>query len=748
MSQGQNQTDSFSSVSLNQIKNISGGITKNSIQLLDAGEKAVNILYIGVLLVIIQSIIWTLLFKTSDTYIKYDERMEPTSTKQQSFTTYSYLLFILIFAIFFVVVNYVSSFKDIAELTEKMRYEVYVIFYLIALVFFFVYLIPSVPQTTPAPTPHKTPFANTPLVDNEGEHVTFDQEATYIWNSVKTEAQSLENAMNTNMSTLWRYVVEEYINIFSYLFLIVGVYLFYKAYNSNIGDTYNINYERLKNIILFLAFSFFTFVFYYVNPNQVLNKIWGIKEEYISVIASFCLFFGFIYILILFLVPQTTQQQNKETSSSIFNRIGKSLFNNISFLFIILSILSVIYGINIYPNGLSNDKNTCIIIAFLSMFVLIIYAAFIIFRFFSGENGGATMESVMRVKLYGDNLWYLMKIIVSVYLFSVVASFAQTYFGTTVFMRIFLWFLLFIVVLTLYLRTAGVDLPGRDANSKKNAFFSLIKNLFFYIPCLLSDFINLLSGDLKNTSLGNLIILGITIIIIILYFSSSWVEKKINTDGGKLLINRPIYTENNTVLANYLQLNGTDILGNIPYNYQYSISCWICIHSMPPSTNANYGKATSMLNFGGKPDILYNSKKNTLIITVPTNDISSSVTKNTVIHTPSNYVELDENNRRVVYKKEYMPLQKWNHFVIIYNGGTMDIFMNNELVASSIEISPYMSYDNLTVGTNKGVSGGICNVIYFNKVIKGSDVRFLYNSVKNSTPPINNSSDIAVVPIK
>jgi hypothetical protein len=95
-----------------------------------------------------------------------------------------------------------------------------------------------------------------------------------------------------------------------------------------------------------------------------------------------------------------------------------------------------------------------------------------------------------------------------------------------------------------------------------------------------------------------------------------------------------------------------------------------------------------------------------------------------------------------------MPLQKWNHFVIIYNGGTMDIFMNNELVASSIEISPYMSYDNLTVGTNKGVSGGICNVIYFNKVIKGSDVRFLYNSVKNSTPPINNSSDIAVVPIK
>ena len=422
--------------------------------------------------------------------------------------------------------------------------------------------------------------------------------------------------------------------------------------------------------------------------------------------------------------------------------MSSSLFNNLSMLFIIISILSILYGINIYPKGITSDQNSCIVVAFLSVFILIIYAAFFIFRFFSGED--ATVDSIMRVKLYGDNLWYLLKVFVAIYVCSNIAYIIQNYLGTTVFMRIGLWFLFFIVLLTLYLRTAGVELPGRAANAKKNALFSLISNLIFYIPCLLSDFINLITGKLKNSSLGNWIIIGICLFIISLYLSSSWIEKRINTNGGKLLLNRPIYTENNTILANYLQLNGTDILGNIPYNYKYSISFWFCIHSMPPSTNINYDKPTSLMNFGGKPDVLYNAKTNTLTVTVPTNEPKGTV--GVKEHTPSNYIELDQYGNRIVYKQEYMPLQKWNHMVIIYNGGTMDVFMNNELVVSSIEVSPYMSYDVLTVGSNKGVSGGICNVIYFDKVIKGTDVNFLYNSVKNNTPPINNSSNIAVVP--
>jgi hypothetical protein len=66
----------------------------------------------------------------------------------------------------------------------------------------------------------------------------------------------------------------------------------------------------------------------------------------------------------------------------------------------------------------------------------------------------------------------------------------------------------------------------------------------------------------------------------------------------------------------------------------------------------------------------------------------------------------------------------------------MDIFLNGELVKSSMGVVPYYTLDKLTIGEDNGIKGGICNIIYFKNALNSSNIYYLYNMMKNRTPPI------------
>jgi hypothetical protein len=77
----------------------------------------------------------------------------------------------------------------------------------------------------------------------------------------------------------------------------------------------------------------------------------------------------------------------------------------------------------------------------------------------------------------------------------------------------------------------------------------------------------------------------------------------------------------------------------------------------------------------------------------------------------------------------------------------MDVFYNGELVKSMggiIPVSatngvvqyPYINTDELTIGTEQGVHGGICNVNYFNRTLNIFEIYYLYNFVKDYEPPV------------
>jgi hypothetical protein len=286
---------------------------------------------------------------------------------------------------------------------------------------------------------------------------------------------------------------------------------------------------------------------------------------------------------------------------------------------------------------------------------------------------------------------------------------------------------LVISILILIYKTIFVRFPSNNVNKSKNSFFNLIINLIFYIPCLFSG---VFDGIMKTTiseynsaTTGNVLILLITIILLLFYLFLPKILYFTNLQGGKQLIEKPVNTNRQQTIANYIKLNG-----NNNFNYQYGLSFWVFIDSNAPNTNPNYNQFTSILNYGGKPNVLYKADSNTLMITMDQRDLK--------VKSQNKMLEFDDNGNRIVYINKNMLLQKWNNIVINFNGGTLDIFLNGELVVSSIEVIPYMKLDALTIGSDTGVNGGICNIIYFKKPLTITNVYYIYNNLKNKNPPV------------
>jgi hypothetical protein len=281
----------------------------------------------------------------------------------------------------------------------------------------------------------------------------------------------------------------------------------------------------------------------------------------------------------------------------------------------------------------------------------------------------------------------------------------------------------------------NVKIPQAGANSKKNAFFDLLINLIFYIPCIFSGLfdkiLNLGKNEYMSSTKGSFIMLLTVIVLSLVYFFMPSVYNSIYLQGGELLVNKPVDTNTKYSLRTYQELNGDDT-----FDYQYAISCWVFLNSGAPNMNSSYSKYTSLLNFGEKPNILYNGSTNTLMVTMQQKDLKKT-TKNKLI-------DFDENGNRIVFIQPNVLLQKWNNIIINYNGGILDIFINGELVKSDIGVVPYYTLDNLTIGEDNGIKGGICNVVYFKRALTATNIYVLYNMIKNKDLPVTNDSNITI----
>jgi len=517
--------------------------------------------------------------------------------------------------------------------------------------------------------------------------------------------------------------VNKYANIILIVLGVLGFILFYKGVSTNYTAEFNVNYERIKSLLLLFFFIIIVILLYSFNPGGYITKYFGPLLIFTIVLVVF----GLMYCILLLMVPSKV---GVGATNFLSNFTNFSVYNSLLFLIFIIAITIIL---STYPGGFFKKDDTQVLpIMTLVIGIVVLWVTIIGANLYDGPS--TTIDT------WKKSLLFLFGMIISVlFIFWIVYSVQHLTGGTSI-TRFILNLLILLIVLTLIYRTMNVQIPDNNTNYKKNAFFDMITNLIFYIPCLFSGAIDsvLHSGvqtggpSYFTREKSSFMALFAAILLILLYIFGPFLYNKLNLQGGELLVNKPVNTNKEYLLGTYEELNGSDT-----FDYQYAISAWIYINSNAPNTSDAYNKYTSILNFGGKPNVLYNGKTNSLMVTMEQKDLQKT--------TSNKLTEFDDNGNRIMYINHNVLLQKWNNIIINYSGGVLDIFLNGELVKSDIGVVPYYTLDNLKVGEDNGINGGICNVVYFNKALTALNIYFLYNMIKNKKLPVTKDSNITIM---
>ena len=375
-------------------------------------------------------------------------------------------------------------------------------------------------------------------------------------------------------------------------------------------------------------------------------------------------------------------------------------------------------------------------------------------------SGNASLPSALSDEAV-MTLNYFMGIVIVILTLYGLISIEQSYASNSSFVS---WGLLFAIIFTM--GAIAYKFIDKTSILDKYPIIRLIINIILYLPCIyvsrlekILKVLGIAHDEAGRTPKSVWILLASQLALIAAYLAYPYLHKyyqrKVYIGGkndGLLLVNEPIDTISENFITSYVELNEPEDPAEtgLLINYNYALSFWFNIDALPPSTGAQYNKFTSIFNYGEKPNIKYKANTNTFIITTEMgkdNEQAKRIIDK--LKTEKGYneeqiaqhfkeigIELDEFDNRVVYKTMELPMQRWNNLVINYTGGTLDIFLNGELVQSSIEIAPYVVNDSLIVGSTDGISGGVCSLIYFKQPQTIMEIRKMHDNFKDENPPI------------
>ena len=254
-------------------------------------------------------------------------------------------------------------------------------------------------------------------------------------------------------------------------------------------------------------------------------------------------------------------------------------------------------------------------------------------------------------------------------------------------------------------------------------------NMFFFIPCMFSDFVDYVMQQWKLTPNSVNVMMIFEIILIALYLTLPTIMRKINSGNEMALLKRPVFLRYPLTVSNSEPfLIPTPIQQGISvdvqnYRTNYAIGMWVYLN---PQTQQNgaYSKETAIFNYGeGKPKLAYiNNNKNQRLANRDT------------------YVAYFSNNGEDAKYEISVENQKWNYFVFNYFDSKVDLYVNGSLARTfefSDNMPTYSASDMITVGSENGLDGSICNLKYYVKPLDKTEIAKKYNIYSLKNPPVD-----------
>lgn len=466
--------------------------------------------------------------------------------------------------------------------------------------------------------------------------------------------------------------------------------------------------EYIRSIVLFTSFIAMSAAFYAVNPGGIVETIG--KNVWYKVTAGLVAFVGLLYTIVDFTLF-------KDESSSI--KTNTKYFVKPGIVMLLGFIVTLVYGVNhntsSFTDGVSSSG-----IGLLTLLTIFVWS--ILFATGISERG----SDLLNIQEYKKSLLIL--------------------FGSAMSLLAVVWLVKNInnvPLISNMLQWSFVLLLGLAVLSLLYKFLTKAVGKTPELKDSSTSFFRFFNNEIASTDPSGLVSLILILLAFVVYFLSPLIYNKVSLSGGETFVTKPINLNEQHTLATYEQLNGPIDIGNDAakqleiynyfktkqksvFNYTYGLSFWTYIDSVGPNTNASYSKYTSILNYGQKPNILYKASTNTLLVTFNAG-------------ADQDLEELNESNDHqgiIVYKNDKFLLQRWNHFVINYNGSNIDIFLNGELVKANIKATPSMKLDSLVTGTESGIHGGLCNLVYYRKPLTINQIYYTYNMLKDNKPPI------------
>lgn len=240
-----------------------------------------------------------------------------------------------------------------------------------------------------------------------------------------------------------------------------------------------------------------------------------------------------------------------------------------------------------------------------------------------------------------------------------------------------------------------------------------IVNFIFFIPCLLSDFVEYMYGDFATTPKVVYILFVFELILILLYLYLPKLLKKMAEREGNIIIDKPIRINYKNDATNYIdmQTNSESVALSaitrtaINVRDKFALSMWVYVVPMPPN-HAPYNTEANIFNFNKHPRITYNG-------------------------TDKRFSIYYSNNNTDIFDA---PLDKWNHMLINYSRNTVDFFLNGVLAKTHTRVRADESFnvgDILTTGQENGLQGGIARVVYYERPLLAYEVGKIYNYEKD-----------------